>query len=108
MPQPGIVPEAVLEDLSHAANTGYGRSKMVAEHIVRNAVLSTGMYARVLRIGQLAGDTKEGEWNETEAIPLMIRSALATRSLPMLDEVSLSCTMKYLSSTTLLAQLDQI
>ena len=44
------------------------------------------MQARVLRIGQLSGDTQAGIWNETEAIPLMIRSALATGTLPALDE----------------------
>jgi thioester reductase-like protein len=59
---------------------------MVTEHIVRNAMRKTGMHARVLRVGQLSGDTKTAYWNDTEAIALMVRSALTTGALPFLDE----------------------
>ena len=48
-----------------------------------------GAQARVLRIGQLAGDSKVGEWNTTEGIPLMIQTAVTLGALPQLDEVSL-------------------
>ncbi|KAH8804874.1 hypothetical protein F5884DRAFT_735559 [Xylogone sp. PMI_703] len=85
-PKPSTVPEAVIEDLSHAQNMGYAKSKMVAEHIVRNAMQSTGIHARVLRIGQIAGDLATGYWNERDAIPLMIQSAISTKSLPSLNE----------------------
>jgi len=46
----------------------------------------TGMHARVLRIGQLSGDRRSAIWNDTEAIALMVRSALAVRALPALHE----------------------
>ncbi|CAK4023577.1 Male sterility, NAD-binding [Lecanosticta acicola] len=85
-PKPAIITEAAVEDFHHAQRMGYGRSKLVAEHITRNAMRKTGMYARVLRIGQLSGDTVGADWNETEAIALMIRSATTTGSLPALDE----------------------
>jgi len=63
---------------------GYGRSKLVTEHITRHAA---GLLpARVLRIGQLSGDTKSAHWNETEAVALMIRSALTTGCLPNLRD----------------------
>lgn len=87
-PKPAFVSEAIVEELAHAQKMGYGRSKMVSEHIVYNAMRSTGMYARVLRIGQLAGDGATGQWNQTEAVPLMIRSAVSLGALPALDDVS--------------------
>jgi len=46
----------------------------------------TGMHARVLRIGQLSGDKTNAIWNDTEAVALMLRSALTVGALPALDE----------------------
>jgi thioester reductase-like protein len=40
----------------------------------------------VLRVGQIVGDTQLGQWNATEAIPLMIRSAVTMGALPALDD----------------------
>lgn len=65
---------------------GYARSKWVAEHIIKAAALSTGMEARVLRSGQIIGDSVMGLWNSTEAIPLMFRAAVTLGALPALDE----------------------
>lgn len=85
-PKPATIRETAIEDLDNAQRMGYGRSKLVSEHITCNAMRQTSMHSRVLRIGQLSGDTSSGYWNETEAIALMIRSALTTGSLPELDE----------------------
>ncbi|EME44159.1 NRPS-like protein [Dothistroma septosporum NZE10] len=85
-PKPATISELAVEDLRHAQRTGYGRSKLVTEHITRNAMRNTGMRSRVLRIGQLSGDTGSADWNQTEAIALMVRSALTTGCLPELDE----------------------
>lgn len=85
-PKPAIIPESAIEDLTRAQNMGYGRSKLVSEHIVRNAMRDAGLHARVLRIGQLSGDRHHADWNETEAVALMVRSALTTKALPALDE----------------------
>lgn len=83
-PKPATIRETHIEDLSHAQKMGYGRSKLVTEHITRHAA---GLLpARVLRIGQLSGDTKSAHWNETEAVALMIRSALTTGCLPNLRD----------------------
>ncbi len=87
---PAIVPESATENLHAALPMGYSRSKLVAEHIVRNAAVQAGAPAHVLRIGQIVGDSREGLWNDTEAIPLMIRSALTLKALPALHEVRLS------------------
>ncbi|EMC96842.1 hypothetical protein BAUCODRAFT_491648 [Baudoinia panamericana UAMH 10762] len=85
-PKPAVIPERLICNLRHAQKTGYGRSKMVSEHITSNAMRETGMEARVLRIGQLSGGSDTGIWNDTEAIALMVRSALTTGALPALDE----------------------
>lgn len=85
-PIPARIKEAHIEDLSHAQNMGYARSKLVTEHVIRAAATQTGMEARVLRIGQIVGDSEKGIWSTTEAIPLMIRSAATIGALPALEE----------------------
>lgn len=85
-PKPASIAESAVEKIEHAQKIGYGRSKLVAEHITRNAMRKTGMHARVLRVGQLGGDTVTARWNETEAIALMFRSTLTTGALPELNE----------------------
>ncbi len=40
-----------------------------------------------MRIGQVVGDTKAGVWNETEAFPLIIRSAVTMGVLPEIEMV---------------------
>lgn len=87
-PIPGRVPEAQVADLAHAQAIGYARSKCVTEHVLGAAAAQTGMTARVLRLGQIIGDTEKGIWNLTEAIPLMLRSVLTLGALPALNEVS--------------------
>lgn len=86
-PQPAFVQETYVEDPAHAQGMGYARSKWVAEHVCRKAVEATGIDARVLRSGQIIGDSKLGIWNATEAIPLMIQSATTLNALPALDEM---------------------
>lgn len=86
-PSPARVSETLVRDPSHAQNMGYARSKWVAEHIVHAAATATGMEARVLRSGQIIGDSVAGRWNATEAIPLMLRAAETLGVLPALDEM---------------------
>lgn len=84
-PGPARIPEGPLEDFANALPQGYGRSKLVAEHIISNAVHKYGARARTFRIGQIVGDKRSGLWNDVEAIPLIIRSALTLKALPALD-----------------------
>lgn len=86
-PRPGVVSEGPVVDISYVQGTGYARSKYVAEQIVLNAAKIAGANTRVLRIGQLVGDTKAGQWNTSEGIPLMIQTAVTIGALPALDEV---------------------
>ncbi|KAL8991869.1 MAG: hypothetical protein Q9169_007580, partial [Polycauliona sp. 2 TL-2023] len=83
-PSPVHIPETMIEDLDHALNMGYGQSKLVGEHIVAAAVRTAGAQASILRIGQVVGDCKFGMWNDREAFPSIIRSALTTGMLPEL------------------------
>jgi thioester reductase-like protein len=74
-----IIPEAPVQELSHASPTGYARSKLVAERIIDNAAASSGAYAIILRIGQITPAKSTGSqlWN-----PSKMRSALTTGALP--------------------------
>ncbi|KAH0608804.1 uncharacterized protein H6S33_001032 [Morchella sextelata] len=85
-PLPARIKETQVPELAHAQGMGYARSKLVTERIVGAAASKTGVHARVLRIGQIVGDSKVGVWSGTEAIPLMLRSAVTLGVLPDLDE----------------------
>ncbi|KAK2028382.1 male sterility protein [Colletotrichum zoysiae] len=78
------VPEAAPE-LEWAQGMGYAQSKAVAEHLCARAA-EAGVRARVLRIGQIVADTRHGVWNATEAIPLMLQTAVTVGALPVLRE----------------------
>lgn len=80
-----VVGEDFSDDPITAGGMGYGRSKWVVEKVMERAK-EVGARAGVLRIGQLVGDTERGVWNETEAWPLMFKSANTTGALPILDE----------------------
>ncbi|KAL2840663.1 hypothetical protein BJY01DRAFT_236642 [Aspergillus pseudoustus] len=78
------IDERPIDDLSSVLDMGYARSKLVGEKIVSNARRS-GARTFSLRIGQVSGHSKKGLWNDSEAIPLMIRSALTLKVLPKID-----------------------
>jgi thioester reductase-like protein len=80
-----VVTESHLGRFTDAQPMGYARSKLVAERLCQHAH-QAGLDARVLRVGQIVGDTQRGQWNATEAIPLMIRSAISMGALPALDD----------------------
>ncbi|KIW86635.1 uncharacterized protein Z519_12760 [Cladophialophora bantiana CBS 173.52] len=79
------IAEEPIMDFRQGMSNGYTQSKLVAEYIVQRAAEDFGALACNLRIGQIVGDTKHGLWNQGEAVPLMIRSALSIGSLPCLD-----------------------
>ncbi|TDZ38731.1 Non-canonical non-ribosomal peptide synthetase FUB8 [Colletotrichum spinosum] len=89
----GPVPESV-PDLEWAQGMGYAQSKCVAEHLCARAAAaaaassssSSGVRARVLRIGQIVADTQHGVWNATEAVPMMLQTAVTVGALPRLAE----------------------
>lgn len=64
------------------APMGYGQSKWVAEEICAGASEKTGLTTRILRVGQVAGDTRHGIWKAAEAIPTTVQAALTIGALP--------------------------
>ncbi|KAJ7593365.1 L-aminoadipate-semialdehyde dehydrogenase [Mycena floridula] len=81
----------VKEDFSDhpgtAITTGYGRSKWVVEKLCEKAGKTAGSWhVGVLRIGQMVGDSVHGIWNQTEAWPLMFKSAEPVGALPQTGE----------------------
>jgi thioester reductase-like protein len=84
--QDETVPEALPTHFSNAQTTGYAESKLVAEHLCMNAAAQVGIPVYVLRIGQIIGDTNDGIWNSSEAIPLMMQTAKTINALPSIDE----------------------
>lgn len=89
-----IIPEGPILDLSYASPTGYARSKLIAERMIENAVTASGANATILRIGQIVPAKTSGSqlWNPNEMIPLMVRSALTSGTLPETPGSSDQCS----------------
>ncbi len=85
---PALIESAQLPSFLYAANTGYGQSKLVAENIVCSVAASHNLNCNVFRIGQILPGRKRGLrlWKPTEATPLMIRSAILLKVLPLMPE----------------------
>lgn len=86
--QYGCWPERLINDPSSASPLGYSRSKWVAEHICAEADIRTSLRGRIsiVRVGQLAGDSKTGVWNTKEAWPMMLSTANIINCLPDLGD----------------------
>ncbi|KAI7229044.1 acetyl-CoA synthetase-like protein [Hortaea werneckii] len=82
----GVIPEGLPASLEYAQGMGYAQSKLVTEHLCDRAAKQTGIRARVLRVGQIIGDSRHGVWNATEAIPMIFQTAKTIGALPKLDE----------------------
>ena len=80
--------------LDHAFANGYARSKLVCEHIIRNAASTRQITATIFRIGQIVPSLVSGKplWNPNEAVPLMIRSAITMGMLPNIPGNSDACS----------------
>ena len=84
----GVVREdAVGDDASVSAGTGYALSKYVVERLTQTASRELGMHVRILRIGQLCGDTATGIWSEREMWPMLIRTSADSRMGPALPRL---------------------
>ena len=65
------VPEAPINDLTAAANMGYGQSKLIAENLLNKASEISGVRSAICRVGIVAGPVEQelGMWNKHEYIP---------------------------------------
>lgn len=79
------IPEVMPDTLAAAQAMGYAESKAVAEHVLEAAARTSGVDARILRVGQIAGPVgaeNGAKWNETEWFPLLLKTAKTTRMIP--------------------------
>ncbi|SPO23347.1 related to alpha-aminoadipate reductase [Ustilago trichophora] len=79
-----LIPETIFDHLENTHELGYAHSKWIVENLCREAstLIGGGFQSVVMRIGQMVGDRSGGIWNETEAPPLMIKSAQTIGCLP--------------------------
>jgi thioester reductase-like protein len=80
----GPVPETAIDDFRVAQSLGYGESKHVAERILQEAAVHSGVNAGILRVGQIAGSTRPNgtTWNPAEYLPSLIQSSLTLGRVP--------------------------
>ncbi len=88
-PKPATIAETQIKDPSHAQKMGYGRSKFRGRtYYTCCHAKHRDAYRLCFVLGSWLGDTRRAVWNDTEAIALMVRSALPESAgcLPSLDE----------------------
>ncbi|KAF9559411.1 hypothetical protein EC968_006620 [Mortierella alpina] len=77
------VPEEELDIQAATAVAGYSRSKFAAERILMEASRQLGIPAKVVRVGQIAGDREHGVWtNTTEMNALLTCAPITIHALP--------------------------
>ncbi|KAF9371745.1 hypothetical protein BGX21_005018, partial [Mortierella sp. AD011] len=77
------VPEDELDIQAASAVAGYSRSKFASENILMEAYRQLGVPAKVVRVGQIAGDREHGVWtNATEMNAMLTYAPTSVHSLP--------------------------
>lgn len=82
------MPETPVTDPLIAALSGYSQSKWVAETLLLQARKERALCVNVVRVGQLAGDSRVGGWNEKEWLPVLLRGSQVLGAVPERTEVS--------------------
>ncbi|KIJ37204.1 hypothetical protein M422DRAFT_232000 [Sphaerobolus stellatus SS14] len=77
-----IIPEMPVDDPSIPMPIGYAESKYISERILVNAEMQAGLRTTVIRVGQLAGMSTNGEWAENEAGMIIVRTSMAIGIYP--------------------------
>ncbi|KAN0112508.1 acetyl-CoA synthetase-like protein [Hyaloscypha variabilis] len=84
---PSVIPETISTSPDDSDPLGYSRSKWVAESICSQVFeLNKEFKIKILRIGQLTGDTEHGVWNMSEAYPLMLSIVNDIGGLPRIND----------------------
>lgn len=93
---PFEIPETAL-DAIHTSEFGYPEAKWVCEMVLLAAVELYGDASSVeepliqgssVRIGQMTGPEGSGAWNESEHLPMIVRTSKVLKALPSLHGVS--------------------
>ncbi|KAI1333833.1 L-aminoadipate-semialdehyde dehydrogenase [Xylariaceae sp. FL0016] len=84
-PEDSRVPEQPIRDLAIAGTQGYSTSKLMAENLLDQASVLSGIDCAVCRVGQIAGPVghgDKGEWNRQEWLPMIIATSRYLKLLP--------------------------
>ncbi|KIP06549.1 hypothetical protein PHLGIDRAFT_106815 [Phlebiopsis gigantea 11061_1 CR5-6] len=78
------IPEEYLDDPAAIDHFGYAEAKWVCEEMFRaaGAHFQDRIVAGVVRIGQMAGAERTGEWNTAEHFPMIVKSSQTLGALP--------------------------
>lgn len=80
---PTIIPENPISDSpSVALDTGYAQSKYIIERLTFFAASHLNIPIRLLRVGQLCGNTLTGHWNPDEMWPIMFATCAKFGAVP--------------------------
>jgi nucleoside-diphosphate-sugar epimerase len=82
---PHVPEERVI--IEHVLPNGYGDAKFVCERILDNTLHKHSSHFSVMavRLGQVAGSSTSGYWNENEHLPFLIKSSQTLRVLPSFE-----------------------
>ena len=79
----GQMPESISDDWSLPQSSGYAEAKFVAERLLDEASMVSGVKSTVCRVGQVSGPTGPyGSWNVKEWFPSMLASSAIIGFVP--------------------------
>ncbi|KAF9698348.1 hypothetical protein EKO04_003885 [Ascochyta lentis] len=80
------VPEQRVS-IEHVLPNGYGDAKFICERMLDDTLhkYSSRFNVTVVRLGQVAGSSDSGYWNENEHLPFLIKSSQTLRALPKFE-----------------------
>ncbi|KAI4144511.1 MAG: hypothetical protein LQ340_006619, partial [Diploschistes diacapsis] len=77
------IPEQIFHDPRIPQQSGYARSKHLAERVLDTAARLAGIPSAICRVGQIAGPTtKQGMWPRSEWFPRILASSKILGKLP--------------------------
>ncbi|KAI9742414.1 MAG: hypothetical protein M1818_003947 [Claussenomyces sp. TS43310] len=82
-------PSTVLEtpinsDPQVALNMGYAQSKYIGERVTEFSAKHLSVPVRLLRVGQLCGNTQTGHWNVDEMFPILFATSAKLGAIPLM------------------------
>ena len=78
-----VIPESPIgASPSVALSTGYAQSKYIIERLTLFAASHLHIPIRLLRVGQLCGNTRTGHWNPDEMWPIMFATCAKLGAVP--------------------------
>lgn len=81
-----ISEEPISQNPLVALNTGYAHSKYIMERVTQFATKQLSIPIRILRVGQLCGNTRTGFWNTDEMWPIMFATSAKLQAVPLIPE----------------------